>query len=180
MGEKGSGCWTRLDSRTRVEDCLTLDIRCFHADAFKSGTNGQLHWESTLTGERLASVEYAVHKSPDDGLLFELKYQKSDSQTVTLPIRLQSTKPYFGGRRIWFSCPLNVGGEACNRRVGKLYLPTGEHRFGCRTCYRLIYTSSLECHQMERFFTSSYGQSVLHRMQKLSGRRPRRWPTPTS
>jgi hypothetical protein len=177
MGGAGSGCWTRLDSRVRVEDCLAIDIGYFHAQAFASGTNGQLHWASTLTGKVVASIEYAVRKTPDDGLLLELKYQKSDSHTVTLPIRIQSTKPYFGGRRNWFSCPLNVGGEACNRRVGKLYLPSGEHRFGCRTCYRLIYTSSLECHQMERFFTSSYGESVVHRMQKLSDRRPRRWTT---
>ena len=172
MGGTGSGCWTRLDSRNRVEDCLALDIGCFHAEAFKSGTNGQLHWKSTVTGERLASVAYSVRNGSDGGLLIELNYQTSDSQTVTLPIRLQTTQPYFGGRRNWFSCPLNVGGEACNRRVGKLYLPSGEHRFGCRTCYRLIYTSSLECHQMERFFTSSYGESVLQRMQKLSDRRP--------
>ena len=183
MGGAGSGCWTRLDSRTRVEDCLTLDIRCFHADAFKSGTNGQLHWESTLTGERLASVEYAVRKSPDDGLLLELKYATSDSQTVTLPIRLQNTRPNFGGTRRWLCCPLVVGGVACNRRVGKLYLPPGEHRFGCRTCHGLTYRSCQESHLMERFCASAYGESVLRRMQNLSGRacgkrpRPGRLPT---
>jgi len=172
MGGKGSGCWTRLDSRTRVEDCLTLDIRCFHADAFKSGTNGQLHWESTLTGERLASVAYSFRKGADDGLLLELNYQTPDSQTVSLPVALRTSRPHFGGLRRWLSCPLVVGGVACNRRVRKVHLPPGARYFGCRVCHRLTYASCQESHLVDRFFASSYGESVLRRMQNLSIRRP--------
>jgi len=45
---------------------------------------------------------------------------------------------------------LTVNGVACNRRVGKLYLPPGGRYFGCRACYDLAYRSSQRAHQLER------------------------------
>src|SRR5262245_60448390 len=47
-------------------------------------------------------------------------------------VKLTTTRPRFGGVRWWFVCPLVVNGGACNRRVGKLYLPPGSRYFGCR------------------------------------------------
>ena len=56
-----------------------------------------------------------------------------------------STSPTYGGRRWWWLCPLNHRARgACNRRVGKLYLPSGASYFGCRHCYELSYTSAQE------------------------------------
>jgi hypothetical protein len=55
----------------------------------------------------------------------------------------------FGRLRWWFVCPLLVRGEACNRRVAKLYLPPSSRYFGCRHCYRLTYTSCQESHKYD-------------------------------
>jgi hypothetical protein len=41
-------------------------------------------------------------------------------------------------------CPLLVQGQACNRRVAKLYLPPSSRYFGCRYCQDLTYTSAQE------------------------------------
>jgi hypothetical protein len=35
-------------------------------------------------------------------------------------VRLETTRPRFGGLRWWFVCPLLAGGMPCDRRVGKL------------------------------------------------------------
>jgi hypothetical protein len=63
---------------------------------------------------------------------------------VELPIRLETTPLHFGGYRWSGICPLAVNGQACNRRVDKLYLPPGGCYFGCRHCYRLTYRSVQE------------------------------------
>ena len=51
----------------------------------------------------------------------------------TQEIYIVSTSGRYGGFLRWFICP------ACNRRVGKLYLPTGKYAFLCRYCYNLGY-----------------------------------------
>jgi hypothetical protein len=45
------------------------------------------------------------------------------------------TKPHFGGNRTWHVCPL------CGSRVGKLFMPPGQSRWGCRKCHNLAYAS---------------------------------------
>ncbi|MFC2171904.1 hypothetical protein ACFLU6_04655 [Acidobacteriota bacterium] len=56
-------------------------------------------------------------------------------------IALDSTECFYGGRRYWFLCPRETNGEACGRRVSRLYLPPGEKLFGCRQCFDLTYES---------------------------------------
>ena len=48
-------------------------------------------------------------------------------------ITVVSTASNLEGFVRWFICP------ACQNRVGKLYLPTGEAVFLCRKCYDLVY-----------------------------------------
>jgi hypothetical protein len=48
----------------------------------------------------------------------------------------------FGGTRPYFICPGVVNGQACGRRVAKLYRP-GRY-FLCRHCYRLAHASQNE------------------------------------
>jgi hypothetical protein len=63
---------------------------------------------------------------------------------MELAVSLEGLPLHFGGRRWWGICPLVGNGQACNRRVGKLYLPPGGRYFGCRQCYRLTYRSVQE------------------------------------
>ena len=83
-----------------------------------------------------------------------LHYCWNDSEDVEFPILLRPTATHFGGLRWWFTCPLIVNGVACQRRVGKLYLPPRARYFGCRNCHRLSYRSSQKAHRQERFADS--------------------------
>lgn len=65
-----------------------------------------------------------------------------DTQAVDLNVRLQSTRPHFGGERWWFLCPLFNHGVPCERRVRKLYKPNSVWYFGCRGCQDLTYRSA--------------------------------------
>jgi hypothetical protein len=67
-------------------------------------------------------------------------------------VKLLTTEPNFGGVRWWFACPFTIEGERCNRRVAKLYLPPGEHEFGCRKCHDLTYQSSQESHKYDGLY----------------------------
>jgi len=68
------------------------------------------------------------------------------------PVGLTTTPLPWGGVRWWFVCPLVVSGQACGRRVGKLYLPPGGRYFGCRHCYDLTYTSCQESHKFDGLY----------------------------
>jgi hypothetical protein len=57
----------------------------------------------------------------------------------------------YGRHRFYFLCT-GLDGKTCGRRVGKLYMPPGENRFGCRTCWNLTYQSSKEHDKREDFF----------------------------
>jgi len=142
MGGPGSGNWYRWDSKTTVEDSLSLGI-----GRLAPGASGRITW---TYGDRPAgSVGYEVSLG-SDGPTVTLIYRWNDEEDIRLPILLQATRPALGGRRWWFTCPLTVAGVPCNRRVGRLYLPPGARYFGCRHCHRLAYRSSQEAHQVER------------------------------
>jgi len=59
-------------------------------------------------------------------------------------VPLRSTRPHFGGERVWFGC------AACDRRVRILYRPAGGRAWACRTCWGLTYESR-RCHR-DRWF----------------------------
>ena len=59
-------------------------------------------------------------------------------------VRLETTRPNFGGLRWWFICPLVRRDGGPPRRVAKLYLPHGAKYFGSREGYGLTYTSCQE------------------------------------
>jgi hypothetical protein len=129
-----------------VEDCRVLDLGEFaRKGKFVPWHAGSVRWSR---GEKVvASIGYAVRPA-GDGLILQLSYRRTRAgqagEDVELPIRLESTPLHFGGRRWWGICPLVVNGQACNRRVAKLYVPPGGRYFGCRHCYRLTYRSAQE------------------------------------
>lgn len=160
MGGYGSGNWYRFDKKATVEDCWKLDVNRLARDGvLVPWRSGSLHWENTDTGERLASVSYVTFPQGEFGLGLRLSYRIADTENVELPIRLQTTRPHFGGRRWWFACPLLVNGVVCKRRVAKLYM-RGRH-FGCRHCHDLSYRSCQEAHHTERM------PGRISRMQRL-------------
>lgn len=147
MGGSGSGNWCRWNKKSTVEESLALAMREFRG-RLHSHAACTLTW--TWTSGSKSSVGYFV--SLGDVPTIMLDYRWRDAEDVKIPIRLQTTPTQFGGRRWWFTCPLIVNGVACNRRVGKVYLPPGARYFGCRACHRLTYRSCQEAHQAERLF----------------------------
>jgi len=147
MGGRESGSWHRLNRKSTVEESLVLAMREFRGRLF-DGAVGTITW--TRTSGNDSSVGYSFASRDDGEQIFTLQYRWEDGEDVQIPVRLQTTPTQFGGQRWWFICPLIVNGVACNRRVGKLYLPPRARYFGCRTCHRLTYRSCQEAHQAER------------------------------
>ncbi|OGV95737.1 hypothetical protein A2W24_01135 [Microgenomates group bacterium RBG_16_45_19] len=142
----GRYSWSDRDT---VEDCKCVDIPWLAEHGYFGGYNsGTITWTSALSGKSSIGIEvYTNGGYGGDYIRFRytqsstLSGEKSDldytAQLVTTPCN-------YGGVRYWFICPLVVSGQACNRRVSKLYLPPGGKYFGCRTCHNLTYRSCKE------------------------------------
>ncbi|MCC7085194.1 MAG: hypothetical protein IT427_09330 [Pirellulales bacterium] len=161
MGGFGSGNWYRWQERkSTVEESLSLAMRDFRGRIFQ-GAAGTLTWTWTNGGNK-SSVGWFVTGGDVPTITFHYRWR--DSEDVRIPVWLQTTPTQFGGERWWFTCPLIVNGVACNRRVGKLFLPPGARYFGCRKCHGLTYRSCQEAHQTERLF------GRMERIDKLESR----------
>ena len=146
MGGLGSGRWNRDDQKTAVESCYSLDVNeLARKGMLCDGAAGFMWWIDEF-GENPFCLEFSsVHddRGEPDLLLSYRWYDWWDDEPpedISFVVPLQTTRPYFGGLRWWFTCPLEVAdGNPCNRRVGKLYLPSDARYFGCRHCYDLVY-----------------------------------------
>jgi hypothetical protein len=147
MGGLGSGCWERDDDdkKTAVAECYTIDVNELAKDGkLRVGAAGVTQWEDQ-DGEDRFSVAFSTVCLYGGERILELSYRwddpwdEEDSEDILLQVRLQKTRPHLGGVRWWFTCPLVVNGNPCNRRVAKLYLPDDARYFGCRHCHGLVY-----------------------------------------
>jgi hypothetical protein len=139
MGGIWSSRWGWHTKRQTVEESRTLALsELARTAAFGPGRSGRVRW---LSGEtEIASLSFTVGEE-DGSPVITLEYTiTSTGEAVTIPVRLEATRPRFGGVRWWGRCP-------CGRRVGKLYLPGGATRFACRHCHGLTYTS---CQQHDK------------------------------
>ena len=156
MGGYGSGPGG-YSSKLTVEDCTTLKIEKLFRDRLIGlwKGSGSLVWRNTDSGEERGSVGFRLDTDYEHWIKMTLEYtvtNRDDEKTeIKEPIRLTSTRPNFGGKRWWFYCPLIKNGRLCNRRVGRLYLPSGGLYFGCRHCYDLTYTSCQDSHKYDSF-----------------------------
>ena len=146
MGGSGRGNWSRSNKKLAVEESLTLTLRDFRGKIYPRSF-GNITW-AWAAGTK-TSVHFVV--AWGNGPTITLHYRWNDGENVEIPIRLQTTPTQFGGERWWFTCPLFTRGVACNRRVGKLYLPPGSRHFGCRKCHDLTYESCQAGRQGGRF-----------------------------
>jgi hypothetical protein len=85
-------------------------------------------------------------------------------------IRLQTTRPCFGGLRWWFTCPLLRLRESCNQRLSKLYLPPCGHYYSCRYCYDLTYQSTQEDDKRVDFYRQ-HPEAVMAALESLQNSR---------
>jgi hypothetical protein len=83
--------------------------------------------------------------------LLQLSFQWTYDGTKRLSqVALSASRPYFGGQRLWFVCPMQCFGSPCGRRCSKLYLPLDADSFGCRFCHDLTYAARREAHKYGR------------------------------
>ncbi len=158
MGGQGSGSWYRWNKKNTVNDGLSLDINQLVRDGLimRDYAAGSLRWQNTNTGEETASIGFFLEPLGEDGLTMRLHYTRTvrngEKENLHYSIVIQTTRPNYGGRRYWFTCPLTVNGWPCRRRVGKLYLPPGGKYFGCRHCYNLTYKSCQESDRRVNYY----------------------------
>ncbi len=152
MGGYGSGRWGSHTKATTVEECLVLPTTYLRnalsavADGRAGFGMGTLQW--SIRGEvksRIGATVIREGDAPAVRLQYTTTRPGGDATDSNYTVGAVSTSPTYGGRRWWWLCPLNHRARgACNRRVGKLYLPSGASYFGCRHCYELSYTSAQE------------------------------------
>jgi hypothetical protein len=157
LGGYGSGPGG-FSSKLTVEDCLNLKIEKLFQDRLIGlwKSSGSLVWRNTDTGEQTDSIGFRLDTDFENWITLTLEYtvtNREDKKTeIKEPIRITYTRPNYGGKRWWFHCPLIKNGRPCNRRVGRLYLPSGGNYFGCRHCYDLTYTSCQDSHKYDRLY----------------------------
>lgn len=74
MGGQGSGNWYRFDSKTRIEDCLTIDVR--HIDRNRGLDPYQIYfcqWQNGCnilieTSPMAIELSYTITKNEQPGL----------------------------------------------------------------------------------------------------------------
>ncbi|CAA9292487.1 MAG: hypothetical protein AVDCRST_MAG93-4009 [uncultured Chloroflexia bacterium] len=166
MGGTGSGRWTYHDKKLTVEECWAINVSDVArvVDASKPGlTSASLRPIKPATGRKMPLVRCAIEVGDDGTQLLRLSYEisvkGSFEHAVEQVLRLQTTRPNFGGVRWWFSCPRTVDGEECGRRVGKLYLPPGGRYFACRLCLGLSYESCQKSHHRDGLLALMAGET---------------------
>jgi hypothetical protein len=182
MGGEGSGNhhhWWRAPAKHRVEDCTVLDLGEWRQKGLlQTGirVSGTCTWNDRRN--RGLEVGFELDTREPSGYWLGLHYsfirvRTNLQESADYRVRLVTTRPYFGGLRWWFVCPLQVNGVPCNRRVGKLYLPTSNRHFGCRHCHDLTYTSCQASHLYDgtwRALARDLGWEVDDLKDALEGR----------
>ena len=168
MGGRGSGA-PRVYAGV-IEDRPRIDVTDLRRKgALRTGDHekpvtGEFHWRR---GDRDEGAAFLV-ESGDDGVprRILLNY-KVNGRSMDYPVDLTTTRPYFGGHRFWFRCPL------CRRRCMKLYL-TGWH-FVCRLCSLLVHRST---RQVVRDRLRDQARKIEARLDE-GGKKPKRmrWRT---
>jgi hypothetical protein len=135
MGGYGSTRWGSHWKRLTVEDCAVLDAS---------------RWTRTgvlAVPPRWRAGSFGYHVEDWGAPVIRLHYTLGlSNERIEYPIDMTATRPYFGGLRWWFLCPMPKSRgrdvQSCGRHVAKLYLPPGARHFACRLCHDLTYESS--------------------------------------
>lgn len=134
MGGRGSGSYSRWDSKSTTESQNRIDIRWLKKNQHLwPGNIGILSWSQR--GEETGSIIYRMEIGRMI-LNYRYRYRSGEWQAVEQDIHFNQTPCNYGGHRWWFLCP------RCDRRVAVLY-GAGKY-FLCRHCHGLTYSSQQE------------------------------------
>lgn len=147
MGGPGSTRWKGFPKKRLVEDCLVLDLVQLKSQGlFKHHqASGVIEWTERLTGGVLSAALFSLKPIGQGhrGLALAYRLRGGDREDdVAEAFILEPRRPHFGGVRWFARCPGLESEQPCNRRVLKLYLPSGARTYRCRDCYSLTYLSA--------------------------------------
>jgi len=154
MGGIGSGSYYRWDTKTTVEECLTLDMCRFIRKSWAIPGErivSSISWSSN--GKVTNSISYEADLTDSQDGWIRLLYSHKN-ETLDYTISLSTTQPNYGGLRWWFICPIS------GQRTQKLYKPRGHRYFASRKTKGLTYQSQRE----------DYAQRILNKSYKLRRR----------
>jgi hypothetical protein len=139
MGGYGSGSWYSYNTKSTVEDCLTLSLPNLMRNKFVvPGRHSRvpLTWTNSR-GENVASIHLEANLKDPEYSWMRLVYNKS-KQPMDYRVRLATTQPNYGGLRWWLIRPYQ------GIRTTKLLSASGNAKFASRQALRLIYQSQRE------------------------------------
>lgn len=135
MGGYGSG---RSGGYPTSEACASyvLNVQWLNRARLRDGVRGTV----PLSFNDGFAVAVTVDTTNPANRFVELTHERhtDGAEEERYRVYLDCTRPPFGGVRWWFECPRT------GRRVAKLFLPRGGHRFWSRQAYRLGYACQRE------------------------------------
>jgi hypothetical protein len=130
--------------KLRVDETHRLDLAQLRRDGFLAAPPGSIWGWRVRLGLR-ESVAYGFLVPEGDSVggmaLFDFTDGPGSELRSGYLVLLETKRPNFGGRRLWFRCPIVIDRTPCNRRCRILYRPSGQLYFGCRECWGLSYES---------------------------------------
>ena len=146
MGGYGSGRYG-YSTTTKLDEGLKLDINKLKQDGsvgLNMARTGSQIWTCNRTGQKVASIGYETNTLDQNNmwirLYFKYTLRHSDKpEDIDYKIKLEATKPHYGGKRLWFICPFT------HKRAGVLYSPPRSKWFASRHAYNLKYQSQSRC-----------------------------------
>ncbi len=161
MGGYGSGR-NGFSTTAKVDEGLKLDINKLKRDgmlALNSWQSGSLAWTRVGTGEETGSIGYETNTLDKNDMWMRVHYTHTshyndEPNKMDYKIKLETTQPNYGGKRLWFICPLT------HERAGVLFSPPGSKWFASRHAYNLKYQSQ----------SRSAHDRAIDRMWKLKNR----------
>ena len=150
-----------------VDDCPSLDAMALRQSFRDSGSD----WSpSPWPPSDVKSIEHRLSSASDGSRVLMLRLRQDIGESE-VQIPLTTTRPWFGGVRWWFRCPLSSAGISCGRRVRKLYLLDGQ--LGCRHCHGLAYPTP-RCDPVVAEFVAwlGVGASEARRLRRIYSKVP--------
>ncbi len=140
MGGYGSG---RSHETAKLDEGLQLNINKLKRDGmldFNTWRSGSLKWTRVSTGEETASIGYETNTLDPEDMWMRVHYTHTsyyddEPHQIDYKIRLETTQPNYGGKRLWFICPVT------QKRAAVLFKPAGSKRFASRYAFNLKYQS---------------------------------------
>jgi hypothetical protein len=140
MGGYGSG---RCSTTAKIDAGLKLNINKLKNDGMlelNSWRSGRLKWSNVCTDEETASIGYETNTlNPNDMWIrvhyTHTSYWDDEPDKMDYKIKLETTQPNYGGKRLWFICPLT------QKRAAVLFSPSGSKWFASRHAFNLKYQS---------------------------------------